>query len=109
MRKVFIAFKIEDGQLVEHDHPVFTGEVAYDLTQEQELFLNPTHEVREFTTEAECFTAINDYMREHVGEGLERVAVDPFILIPVMTVDVPAARGKKARSVKGVQPPKINY
>lgn len=106
MRKTFIAFEIEDGALVPHDHPVFTGEIAYDLNQEQEITVNPEHGVREFTSENEAMAAIIDYMREHVGEGNERVEVTPFILLPVMSFDVPIARAPKAKSVKGAQPDK---
>lgn len=103
MRKVFVAFKIEGGKLVAHDHPVLTGEIAYDLGQEQELFVHPDHGVREFTSESEAYAAIADYMREHVGEETEREAITPFVLLPVITVDVPQARAPRVRSVKGVQ------
>lgn len=106
MRKVFIVFEIEDGVLTPHDHPVFTGEIAYDLMQEQQIFVNPEFNVREFTSESEVHAAVIDYMREHVGDDNERVPVSPFVILPVTSFDIPNVRAPRSRTVKGVQPAK---
>lgn len=106
MRKVFIVFEIEDGVLTPHDHPVFTGEIAYDLQQQQQLFVHPDFNVREFSSENEVHTAIIDYMREHQSEGNVCEPITPFVVLPVCTVDVPHIRTAKSRTVKGVQPEK---
>jgi hypothetical protein len=106
MRKVFIVFEIEKGVLTPHDHPVFTGAIAYDLQQEQQIFVHPDFNVREFTSEAEVHSAIIDYMREHVGEETDREPITPFVVLPVCTVAVPNVRVAKSRMVRGVQPEK---
>lgn len=106
MRKIFIVFEIEDGVLTPHDHPVFTGEIAYDLGQEQQIFIHPEFNVREFSSEQEIYTAIGDYMREHTEGKSDRIAIGSFVILLVCSVDLPQARRSKGRSVKGTQPEK---
>src|SRR3954463_16727384 len=103
MKKVFIAYDAETFEV--HKHPVFTGEIAYDLNQSQEIQIHPELDVREFTSEGELMAAVTDYMREHVGGENEREEITSFVVMPVITFDVTGgnARSPKTRFVKGVQ------
>jgi hypothetical protein len=65
IKQSFIVFKYEAGALMPHDHPVFAGEVAYDLPgAQQEIPIDSEFDIREFTSVNEVSQAINDYMRQ---------------------------------------------
>lgn len=68
MKQAFIVFKIDQGALVIHDHPVFMGDVAYDLPgANQGIPTDPEFNCREFSSASEVYTAIIDYMRQAVN------------------------------------------
>jgi len=63
--QAFIVFKHDNGQFVPHDHPVFAGQVAYDLPNaQQQIPIDPEYNVRSFTSVNEVYAAISDYMRQ---------------------------------------------
>jgi len=63
--QAFIVFKHENGQFVPHDHPVFAGQVAYDLPNaQQQIPIDPEYNCRAFTSVNEVYAAISDYMRQ---------------------------------------------
>lgn len=104
MKKVFIVIDALTFDL--HQHPVFTGEIAYDLGQQEQINVHSELGVREFTTEGEIMSAITDYMREHVGEGNERKPISSFIILPVVSCAIPTIGAPRSKSVKGLQPEK---
>lgn len=104
MKKVTIAFEVEDGKLTPHDHPVFTGDKAYDLNQEQEVQVNKDLDVREFNGAHEVMTALNDYFRECPAEEQEELT--DFVLLemysgrPDIASPAKVARHKKTGTGK---------
>ena len=89
-----------------HDHPVFKGEVAYDLSDDQDISIDEQLNVREFASEGEAITAINDYYREVAneksrGDDGEVVQVGSFYLVQQITMsDSRVVRGSKKISTK---------
>lgn len=78
MKQSFIVFKIEAGQLVPHDHPVFMGQVSYDLPgSSQGIPVDPDYNCREFTSTNEVAQAIGDYMRQ----DRDPVTPSPFYVL----------------------------
>jgi hypothetical protein len=63
--QAFIVFKHENGTMIPHDHPVFAGQVAYDLPNgQQQIPIDSEYNVRSFTSVNEVYAAISDYMRQ---------------------------------------------
>lgn len=61
----FIVWKYDQGNFVPHTHPVFAGQIAYDLPgSQQEIPIDEEFNVRAFTSSNEVAQAINDYMRQ---------------------------------------------
>lgn len=97
MKRVYIAFKLtDDNGLVVHDHPVFAGDIAYDLNQQADIQMSATHGVREFLGPGEAIAAVNDYMREHDAE--DRVSVEPFFMVELIEMAVPVVAKRKAKT-----------
>jgi hypothetical protein len=102
IKKTFIAFMMVNEVVDEstgemwpvlkpHDHPVFKGDVAYDLGEEQEISIDEKLNVREFASEGEAITAVQDYYREVAneisrGEKVEVVQVEKFYLMQQITM-----------------------
>lgn len=106
MKKVYIAFKIEsDGSVVPHDHPVFTGDTAYDLQQEEEVQVCEKLNVREFTGVGQLISAVNDYNRDHaksadVLSGKDGVIeVGDVYVIERITFDTPSTVAKSKKKI----------
>lgn len=100
-KTTFVAFEVEDGALTPHDHPVFMGDIAYDLGDEQEVQMNESLGVREFTSPGDLNTAIVDYMREHEPKA-DRVPVSPFIVLAVIEAAIPVqvSRARKRSNLR---------
>lgn len=72
--QAFIVYKYSEGAFVPHDHPVFAGQVAYDLPNaQQQIPIDQDANVRAFTSINEVYAAIGDYMRQ---------AADPQVPAP---------------------------
>jgi len=95
MKTNIIVFKLKDWKLIPHDHPVFSGDVAHDLGQEQEVQVCDTLNVREFNSRGEVITAINDYNRETANP----VECEDFYLLERICIHVPASAKAKAKKV----------
>lgn len=117
LKRTFIAFMIVNEVVDEstgekwpvlkpHDHPVFTGEVAYDLADDQEIQIDTDLNVREFSSPGEALTAVNDYYREVPGEisrggDIELKQVGVFYLLEQFTAnDNRVIRSSKKVSTK---------
>jgi len=108
LKRTFIAFMIVNEIVDEstgetwpvlkpHDHPVFTGKVAYDLGAEQNIQVDEVLDVREFVSEGECLAAINDYYREDPNP----VSVGAFYLVSQMTSELVTVAKNKGSKSKG--------
>lgn len=108
IKRTFIAFMIVNEIVDEstgekwpvlkpHDHPVFTGAVAYDLGDEQEIQIDEVLNVREFLSQGEAIAAINDYYRE--CPAAERVEVGQFYMIEQITASNSNASGRISKKV----------
>lgn len=63
--QAFIVYKYSEGAFVPHDHPVFAGQVAYDLPNgQQQIPIDSESNCRAFTSVNEVYAAIADYMRQ---------------------------------------------
>lgn len=100
MKRVFIVFAFhKDGTLHLHDHPVFTGEIAYDLGGEQDVQECQDLKVREFSGPGEVAAALADYARQHPKEDQEDpgsfVLVERYSGLPPVTAP-PKGKTKRA-------------
>jgi len=106
MKTTLIAFKLVNEVVDEstgetwpvlkpHDHPVFTGDVAFDLLQEESILLCETLNVREFNSKGEAIQAINDYNREEANP----VEMEDFFLLERICIHTPAKQKAKAKKI----------
>ena len=107
MKRVFIAFQIlKDGSIVPHDHPVFTGDVAYDLGAEQDVQVCDGLNVREFNGANELLTAVNDYNTQHPRQDKDNpyIPFGNFFIVERYTLnDRPiATQVAKTKRIPGV-------
>lgn len=106
MKHSWLAFAIDpDEGFVLHDHPVFTGAVAYDLPEgDQEILVDAELDVREFNGPGEAIAALQDYYREH--PKADQVPLKDFYLIerysgaPVISAVVKKGKAKKSVTTK---------
>lgn len=94
MSRHFIVYKVRDEKMVLHDHPVFTGDVAYDLPSKgQDIAVDPELDVRLFSNEGEVITAVMDYIREET----EPAEVEPWIVLTRYTVNQTKFKNNKSK------------
>lgn len=90
-------FQIVDGAVTPHTHPVFTGEVSWDIPNRgQEITVCPETELRIFSSENEILTAVNDYFREEP----EPVPMESFFVVPMLSVRQYSVRQSKSKTIK---------
>jgi hypothetical protein len=99
MKHSYVVFKIDsDGSIVPHDHPVFSGDVAYDLGQEQEVQVCDELNVREFNGTNEVIAAVHDYNREHAKQD-DYTPVGSFFVMERYTFGNLATASKSKKKV----------
>lgn len=82
MKRTSVVLDLIEGKLVPHSHPVFTGDVAYDLRQEEQVEV--VDNLRSFPGGVgEVLRALNDYKREH--PKAEQEPVGTFYVIEVFS------------------------
>lgn len=65
MKHAYIVLAFDGSAWSVHPHPVFMGEVAYDMPNSQQgIPTDPDFNCREFTSANEVAVAIGDYMRQ---------------------------------------------
>lgn len=97
IRTGYIVYKIEGGALVPHDHPVFTGDVAYDLPgSAQGVPVDEASGCREFVNVNEAYAALIDYVR------LDPDPVSPgqFVVLPICSIALNLPLKSKSKNKK---------
>ena len=92
----YLVYKIVDGSLVPHDHPVFTGDVAYDIPNRgQEIPTDEETNLRAFHSVNEILTAVNDYVRE---ETTDPVLIGSFVIVEKYSVSQTIVKTSKSKT-----------
>jgi len=97
MKRCYIVLAFVAGKFELHKHPVFTGEVAFDLQVQEEIQVCPELGVREFKSVGEIVQAIRDYMRETPAD--EQKKIGEFVPVEHFEVSAIAVAGKKSKIV----------
>ena len=92
----YLAYAIVDGSLIPHPHPIFTGDVAYDIPNRgQEIPLDEDTNQRSFNSVNEVLTAVNDYCREHSQDPVE---FGSFVIVEKYSVNQNIVKTVKSKT-----------
>jgi hypothetical protein len=92
----YIVYKIDAGNLIPHNHPVFTGDVAFDIpNRAQEIQVDEETNQRSFNSTTEILTAINDYCREETNDQIE---IGSFIIVEKFSVNQNIQKVSKSKT-----------
>lgn len=89
-----MVYEITDKGFTPHKHPVFTGEIAYDLpNRAQTLAIDEKTNSRIFNSQSEVLIAMQDYLRED-----NEIEFGQFVILEVFTVGSGLRKNSKSKN-----------